>query len=206
MSDQPEPLIGQRHERESSRAVLACNDYLRMGIDRSLAKLQRNYSESAVDKPPTKTLRTLFDWSRFYDWQARAAAYDAEIERQKNEATEARRREVLETGLALDFERVLRLKELTKYLFDELYQTDGKGNVTGFKPDSVWLPDVKQIGGGEFAERVDLVRFDTPLFDTLRGLLDDLAKETGGRKQKVEHTGEVSHTVKTIKGVDTTQI
>ncbi|MDQ3651518.1 MAG: hypothetical protein M3458_14840 [Acidobacteriota bacterium] len=34
--------------------------------------------------------------------------------------------------------------------------------------------------------------FDEPTYRQLRGLLDDLAKETGGRKAGVEHSGKVS--------------
>jgi hypothetical protein len=69
----------------------------------------------------------------------------------------------------------------------------------------VWLPDVKQIGGGEHAERVDIVRFNAALIEQYRGTLDDLAKETGGRKQKMEVTGKdggpVMHKITTIEVV-----
>ena len=48
---------------------------------------------------------------------------------------------------------------------------------------------MKQIGSGELAQRVDLVRFNGPLISELRETLADLAKETGGRVQKTELRG-----------------
>lgn len=181
-----ELLAGEKLERETKRAIQACNDYLRMGPGRSLQKLQRMYIESTLEKPPSTQLRTIAEWSRRFGWQDRANEYDAEIERQKNEYTEQRRREAMETALALDFERVLELKRMFSLLDRELYETDEKGNVTGFKRETVWVPDVKQIGGGQFATQVDIERFNRAIFEVRRGLLDDLAKETGGRKQFTE--------------------
>ena len=42
---------------------------------------------------------------------------------------------------------------------------------------------------GEFAERVDIERFNAAIISEVRGVLDDIAKETGGRAQKLEHSG-----------------
>lgn len=185
-----ELLAGERQARESKRAIWACNDYLRLGPGRSLQKLQQLYIEPSSTKPPSKHLRTLAEWSRQYGWQARAASYDAEIERRRKEQDaaleaerEARRRQIMESGLALDFERVERLKRLEGLLIQELGEIDEQGNLVALKEDSVWAPDVKQIGSGKFAQQVDIVRFNRAIFETIRGLLDDLAKETGGRKQ-----------------------
>lgn len=188
-----ELLAGERQARESKRAIWACNDYLRLGPGRSLQKLQQLYIEPSSTKPPSKHLRTLAEWSRQYGWQARAARYDAEIEHRRKVQDEVlererqeRRRQIMESGLAVDFERVERLKRLEALLVQELGEVDEQGNLVAFKPDSVWAPDVKQIGSGEFAEKVDIVRFNRAIFETIRGLLDDLAKETGGRKQMHE--------------------
>lgn len=181
-----ELLAGEKLERETKRATQACNDYLRMGAGRSLLKLHRTYAEYGPEKPPTRHLATLKIWSSSFAWQERAVAYDAEIERQKNEYTEQRRREAMETALALDYERVLELKRMFGLLDRELYETDEKGNIIGFKRETVWVPDVKQIGGGQFATQVDIERFNRAIFEIRRGLLDDLAKETGGRKQFTE--------------------
>lgn len=177
----PELIVGEKGQGEGSRHVIACNDYLRMGPGRSLAKLQRRYVGDASSQPPTKHLRTLATWSSRYGWQARAEAYDAHIEAEKT----ARVEEILASGAALVHERVQKLKDLLDFLEREIAYESDRGS-----RDKVWLPDVKQIGGGEHAERVDLVRFNSALIDQYRATLDDLAKETGGRKQQMDVTSQ----------------
>jgi hypothetical protein len=122
-------------------------------------------------------LDTLKRWSSRYGWQKRADIYDAELERQKNE----RCKEVMESGLALDFERTDELKGLAHFLIDQIYEQGEDGDY-----HNVWLPDVKQIGSGKDAERVDIERFNAAIIDQARGVLDDLAKETGGRHKKAD--------------------
>ena len=188
-----ELLAGEPVTRESSRAIQACNDYLRLGPGRSLRLLYEKYIEYKGMQPPTSNLGTIGVWSAKYKWVARAELYDIELEHEKN----ARHREVMESGLALDHERVVRLKDLAHFLLDEIEKTntvtieddDGEKVKTedGQRPN-VWLADVKQIGSGEHAERVDIVRYNSAIFSDLRGLLDDLAKETGGRVIKQDHT------------------
>lgn len=168
-------LAGERKLRETGRAIQACNDYLRMGLARSLRGLLLSWSEQEQIGTPTKHLSTLGSWSSRYEWRKRAEAYDAEIEQQKTE----RANEIMQSGLAIVHERVDKLKNLAEYLGKEIDEID-----------KVWLPDVKQIGGGEKAERVDLVRFNASLISEYRATLDDLAKETGGRAQKHEHAGK----------------
>lgn len=138
------------------------------------------YTKNDQELPPTRSMGTLKGWSSRYSWQERAEEYDIELERQKNE----RRQEVMASGLALDFERTDELKTLAHFLIDQIYET-GEGGVY----HNVWLPDVKQIGSGPNAKRIDIERFNAAIIDQLRGALDDLAKETGGRKRGVEVTG-----------------
>jgi len=145
-----------------------------MGPGRSLAKLCDRYL-SATELPPTKRIKTLKDWSRNYGWQIRVDEYEAELERQKTE----RRQQIMESGLAQEFERTDELKTLAQFLIDQVYE-QGEDGVY----HNVWLPDVKQIGSGEFAERIDIERFNAAIIHELRGVLDDLAKETGGRAQR----------------------
>lgn len=171
-------LIGEKQEGEAKKAIQACNDYLRMGAGRSLAKLIEFYTQNTAESPPVRTLKTVKKWSSQYGWQARANAYDSEIERQKTAELEARRKEAMLTGLALDYERVLKLKHLADTLAGEIWDNDGE-----FIRDAVWLPDVKSIGSGEYAERVDIVRFNKAILDEFREILNDLAKETGGRRE-----------------------
>ena len=182
-------ITGQRHTTEQDKAVIACNDYLRMGAGRSLARLLEIYqggTGSTPDrhqKPPTTRLRTLKEWSANFSWQDRAKAYEAQLEQEKNDALAARRREVFEDGLALDFERVIELKEMAADLKRQIQETD---NSPHGRPN-LWVRDVKQIGSGDFAQEVEIYRYNSALFNDWRGVLDDLAKETGGRKQKQEH-------------------
>lgn len=173
----PHPLAGQRCEGETKKATQACNDYLRMGSGRSLQKLHQIYTRSTPELPPTRHIETLKVWSGRYDWQKRAGEYDAEIERQKNEA----RQEIMQTGLALDYERVIVLKEVADYLFAQIIKTDEEG-----RRPAVWLADVKGIGRGNNFERVNIERFNAAIISEFRSALDDLAKETGGRKQVTE--------------------
>jgi hypothetical protein len=172
------PVLGERLSGESAKAVIACNDYLRMGPGRSFDKLLLKYHESTTETVPTIHRKTLANWSVKYGWVKRAELYDQEMERIKTEYAQ----QVMNSGLALDHERVEKLKELFNLLIGQLMkEVDGK-------MPALWLPDVKQIGSGEFAERVDIERYNSPLINDIRGLLDDLAKETGGRVKNVDHT------------------
>lgn len=208
MAKCPELLVGERKDNETDRAVQACNDYLRMGAARSLRKLIQKYSKSKQKEAATDSESTLFKWSTDFDWQIRASAYDSELEQAKNE----KRKQVIEQGLALDYERVTKLKRLARFLEEQIYDEAPQpeamtteeligatlaGNAprivpAGFEQHKVWLPDVKQVGSGEKATRVDIVKFNAALISEYRSTLADLAAETGGRKQKqeVEHTGK----------------
>lgn len=198
-------LVGERQAKETNKAVIACNDYLRMGPGRSLAKLFDKYrvqveGESGAELPPTKRLPTLEDWSTKFGWQARAAEYDAQQDARR---TAEREREFAD-GLALDFERVRKLKRLADFLEKQIYELieerasalvmNDAGElerqaVTDERYGRVWLKDVKGIGQGENFERVEIVRFNQAILSEFRAVLDDIAKETGGRVQKQEHSG-----------------
>ena len=191
------PLAGQRQKGESSKAVQACNDYLRMGAGRSLRGLSEKYNsiqQDSTGNPPTRSFGTLGQWSLRYSWVERAVDYDAEIEAQKT----AYANEMMRSGIALDYERVGKLKDLFELLYEQLME-EGDGGVL----HNLWLPDVKQIGSGEYAERVDIERYNSPLISDILRVLDDLAKETGGRVKKSEVTGEDGGDITVvIKGLD----
>lgn len=164
-------LAGERDEKEPNRAIIACNDYLRLGSGRSLEKLCERY-RAATEAPPTKRVKTLKDWSRTFDWQARAAVYDAAQDAAKTVEIERLRTE----GLAADFERIRELDEIYRKLKEE------------FADKGLWYTDTKLSAKGD---TVDVEVFNKPLLDTMRGVLDDLAKEVGGRKVEVKHGGSV---------------
>ena len=180
MTEKIEPLAGQRQSGESSKAVVACNDYLRMGVGRSLRGLIQKYNEDSTEKPPTKHLTTIAGWSKQYSWVDRAEVYDKDVERRKTEYAN----EMMRSGLALDHERVKKLKDLFNLLYGELMEK-GEGGVL----HNLWLPDVKSIGAGQYAERVDIERYNSAIIKDILSVLNDLAAETGGRVKKNEVTG-----------------
>lgn len=114
-----------------------------------------------------------------FGWAERATAFDATWEARKN----AERAAVMEYGLSLDYERVRRLLRLADFLEAQLFERGENGEY-----HNVWLPDVKAIGSGEFAERVDIERFNSALLAEYRAVLDDIAKETGGRIKRADVT------------------
>jgi hypothetical protein len=80
----------------------------------------------------------------------------------------------LTEGLALREERVGRLQRLASLMEKDLFG--------GF----MWLEDVKMLGVGPTAEVVDFEKFNVAEVDAYRGVLDDIAKEMGQRRNIVE--------------------
>lgn len=165
-----ELLAGERQESETDKAAIACNDYLRMGPGRSLEKLQEVYSKVTGIKPPTQNLRVMYGWSSRNGWVERARAYDAAQDAAKTAEIERLRTE----GLAADYERIRQLGRMWAALDKEF--NDGVG---------IWYMDIKMSAKGD---TVDVPAFNAALLTQMRGVLDDLAKEVGGRKQSVEHS------------------
>jgi hypothetical protein len=163
--------------RESARARQAWADYLAMGEERSLDRLLQRY-QTGTEPAQATSLTRLKQWSTTFGWQTRLQAIADAAASEAEAAIRARRRAILESGLALDFERVDVLKRVAAQLLDEL-ETGGR----------LWVRDVKAIGSGENAERVDIERFNAAEVEQLRGLLDDIAKEKGERVKKLEHAG-----------------
>lgn len=85
--------------------------------------------------------------------------------------------QALSEGLARKEERVKRLQHLAALMERDLFG--------GF----LWTENVKGVGGGEFMQMVDYEEFNASEVREYRGVLDDIAKEMGHRKQAVEHTG-----------------
>ena len=166
-----ELLAGERKENETGRSVQACNDYLRLGSGRSIEKLHRNYTESTSEESPSKSRRWLAEWSRKYDWVQRASVYDAQVDTSKTAEVQRLRTE----GLAADYERLRELDSIYQALKGEFSNGDG-----------LWYTDIKISAKGD---TVDVPVFNKALIDSMRGVLDDIAKEVGGRKQINEHSG-----------------
>ena len=75
MTQRVELLAGQRQKRESYRAILACNDYLRMGPTRSLRKLADRHKATQTDTA-LWSYQALGRWSARYECQKRVEEYD----------------------------------------------------------------------------------------------------------------------------------
>lgn len=164
-------LAGDKQRGETTKAIRACNDFLRMGAGRTIAELQRNYKKinnSEKNAPPTTSRGTLDNWSSRYDWTKRAAMYDARTERQKNEKA----KESMQTGLALTYNRVDTLKMVADKLLEDI------------KQNGIYRKEIKMSARGDTAEYEVL---NEPLLRQLRGILEDIAKETGGRIHKTEY-------------------
>ena len=181
---QIELLAGEKQEKESNNAMLACNDWLRLGPGRNITKLLDSYrrkSDVIADfAAPSTSTRTLQTWSTNFKWSDRAPVFDAGYEERVNRERTAE----FDYGLALDYERIRELKQLSDLLKDQLLTRDTDGNLIG-----LWVPDVKVVGHGDTAETVDIERFNSALVTQYRETLNDLAKETGGRVQKRELGG-----------------
>ena len=76
------PIFGTRHVSETDRAVVACNDYLRMGAGRTMVELHENYVEAKKRREsiPTTSQQSLYEWSSRFGWASRCREYDAEID------------------------------------------------------------------------------------------------------------------------------
>lgn len=79
--------------------------------------------------------------------------------------------DALTAGLALRAERVRRLQQLAALMEQDLFG--------GF----LWTDQVKMIGSGPFSKEVDYEEFNTAEVQQYRGVLEDIAKEMGDRKQ-----------------------
>jgi hypothetical protein len=156
----------QRLPDESTKAYAAYEIYRELGAERSLEK---------VAQKCIKSVSLLRRWSSQFQWVRRAAAWDKEQERIREEARQAEINKIMSTGFANTHFRVQHLNLLAERQWKDMQDND-----------LVWLPDVKQIGGGEFAQRVDLIRYNAGLDEQFRATLDDIAKETGGRIKKLE--------------------
>jgi hypothetical protein len=153
--------------KASPRASRALLDYLNLGPGRSLPALVQRYKNQ--ESPPTRALNTLRMWSSKDDWAARAASFDALEAQRISEEYRAHREALLQTGLALQHERIERLTTWFQKL-DALTQSD----------EAIWIRQVKtlRLENGQF-ERVELRRFNDDLFRLLLGILQAIASEIG---------------------------
>lgn len=170
--------IQQQSEHTLQRvgaAKRAFADFLAMGDGRSITGLHRKYIEME-DKgrhiPPTTSIRELNSWSFRYQWHEEISRVESEIVLQAEDIIKARRVQVMMLGLANDYERVAALDKLANRMMEDLL-VEGK----------MWVSEPRAIGGGEY---VDVKRFNHTEVTQIRGILDDISLETGGRQRTVK--------------------
>lgn len=156
-----------KRDDETQRAYNVFCVYRDLGPNRSLQKCHDH--EDVYGKGPDN-IRQIEKWSSAYDWVARTEAYDQYLEEQRRQEYEKE----MTSGLAHAGLRVRKLKNLASELEDEIFE---QGNH--------WVTDVKI---GPSGEQVAVQRYNGQLVRDFQRTLDDLAKEVGGRKQKVDVT------------------
>lgn len=165
------PLIGERLDTESDAAVIACNDYLQMPY-RSLRRLHERYVEerSRGVNVPSARYPTIARWSKAFGWTLRASAYDARSRAEQD----ARAHYIMHSGLAQPHERVLMLDRMARRMETE------------FDKGRFWLRRRKSIKTEDGYEVVNERIFNGSMLEQTRGMLDDIARETGGRKERLD--------------------
>lgn len=130
-------------------------------------------------------LRWISDGAQTDEINTRAAAFEPpfRVSRQQVDGYRDRRaidiraiqqageHDALTEGLALRAERVKRLQQLARLMEQDLFG--------GF----LWTDQVKMIGSGPFSKEVEYEEFNAAEVTQYRGVLDDIAKEVGDRKQ-----------------------
>ena len=170
-----------RGQRNNRRAEAALNDYLKLGSGRSLAALLKHYRADKTAR--TKNPQTLQEWSERYDWQKRAECYDQQQLANARRAETEHQNQVLSTGLALSFGRVENLKQLYEQLDGYLRQAW-----------PVWLADLRNASGEPASPELSRApRFSTSVIIQMRGILEDLARETGGRLTRSPASAQPAH-------------
>lgn len=118
---------------------------------------------AAEFEPPFSVLRSQVDYYR----KTRAIEINA--------IRAAGEHDALNHGLAQKAERVKLLKRLAAQLTKDLLGDDPK----------IWTENAKSVG----LERYNYLEFNKAEIDSLRGILDDISSEVGGRVRKAELSG-----------------
>lgn len=141
---------------------------------RSIAAVFQQEEESR-GKQRTDPPGPWYEIARQWKWEERAAAWDKHESDTLAKVIAAERAKVLTSGYALMHKRVEQLNALVEQLIE-----------MATHKENVWVPDVKSIGTGSTAERVDLVQFNDALFREIRAHFADIAAELGERVKKKE--------------------
>jgi hypothetical protein len=131
----------------------------------------------------------LTKWSHRYGWTNRSDLYD----RAREEKRQARAEHILNSGNALPENRVKLLNQLLEQLV---------GDVT---TDGLWLRKLVSLRTGQFDYEVhEEETYNRQIISDIRGLLDDISREVGGRtKNQNSVNGLAMFLSKAFKQFDT---
>jgi hypothetical protein len=153
-------------------------DHFRLMEDRTIPAAYRELTHDDENNTPGNW----YKYAKKWQWENRAAAWDAHLDAEWEKQLKKERTRILRARYALQHKRIEALDDLAQKLIDYLEDED-----------NIWLPDVKGIGTGPTAERVDLIRFNAPLISEIRATLADIAAERGERVKKVD--GDMTLTI-----------
>lgn len=111
------------------------------------------------------------------------------------ELQEAGELDALKTGFAVKARRVESLNALAEQLEEEL-----RGD------NLLWIDRVRLAGGGRQAVRIDYEEFNEAGVRQFRGVLDDIAKEVGDRRQKHDVTLDAREALAKLLGVSADEL
>jgi hypothetical protein len=172
MENNEATVLGDRQpgSRENRKEQAACQAYFQLGAGRSLEALLACFQ--SMPHPPTRSARTLKAWSANNLWDLRARYYDETQQIEAERVEKLRLQGNLQAGLAQPGERVEALKRLYAAL-DEYLQLAWL----------LWKADLRacQNEAPDGAEGGRAPRFSPGVIAQMRGILEDLARETGGR-------------------------
>ena len=181
-----EQIAKLRERGETTAAKQAFLDYSAMGPHRSLTRLCKlyrdpdKYVQDVKDPrgPPTRRQDIISAWSVAFEWQFKLNSITDEqlaiIERERNRALALAMRE----KYACPTERIHVLNEIAEMLIAHL------------RKEKLLTVVFKQVGSGKKTRMIEEAKVDTPAISALRGIFEDLAKESGGRVRVDRHKHE----------------
>lgn len=172
-----EEIEETRLRGETARAKKAFLDYLQLGPARSIRQLVEMYRDPDIynqepgnpDSPPTRQAKRIQLWSAAFNWQSRVnKVRDDQINKMLEEQNK-HLAESLQFKYASVANRIDVLNEMAELLVDHARATNLQTKI------------IKQVGSGKNVKMVEEVQTDALTITAIRGLLSDLAAETGAR-------------------------
>lgn len=151
--------------------------YLLMSFKRSVNAVFQLEAEENRGNQKLEAHGYWYEYAKKYRWEERVQAYDTEWIEEQDKLIAQEREVVLRTGFALQHKRIQSLDSILNKLIDML--EDNK---------NIWMPDVKAIGNGPNAERVDLLSFNAPIFTLIEKYHASIAAEMGERVKRKDIT------------------